>query len=134
MADAYGNPLDPPGTSQVAEVKPGDILASYARFTQKGVTLKGGQGVLAAGTVLGRETATKKYLAYDDANSPAGIGVAKGVLRENVDTGPSGAPKDKLGNIIMSGIVKYSKLVGYDANAGTDLNGRVDTDRDWLIF
>jgi len=134
MAEAFGNILDPPGTGQVAEVKPGDILASYARFTQKGVTIKGGQGLLAAGTVLGRETSTKKYLAYNDSNSPAGIGVARGVLRENVETGTGGTAKDKLGNIIMSGIVKYSKLVGIDANGIADLNARADTDRDWLIF
>jgi hypothetical protein len=129
--NAYGNVLETPGHSQVAEVKPGDILAAYgAGILKKGVTVKTGQGVLAAGTVLGRETATKKYLAYDNANSPAGIGVARGVLMESVDTSDG----DKLVNIIYGGTLKLSKLTGLDSNAITDLNGRTDAERDWFIF
>jgi hypothetical protein len=123
MAEAYGNTLVPPGTSQVAEVKPGDVLASYSPPPLiKGGTIKGGAGLLAAGTVMGLEAATKKYIAYTDtgAGDPA-----VGVLMEAVDTGAASPAGDKLGNIIMRGTVKMDKLTGYDAAALADLNGRV---------
>lgn len=129
MADAYGNVLYVPGTSAVSVVSPEEILFSYAKFTQKGVTLKKGQGVIAAGTLLARETATKKYVKYNDAGS-GGAEVAKGVLRQSVDTTNS----DYLGNIVISGILKYDKLTGVDANANTDLKARVDTDMNTYSF
>lgn len=135
MPEAYGDVLYTPGTTTTAEVKPGDILAAMgAGILKKGVTIKGGQGLLAAGTVLGRETATKKYLAYNNADSPAGIGVARGVLFEGVNTGSASPAGDMLGNIIYGGTLKLSKLTGLDANAITDLNGRTDAERDWFIF
>lgn len=140
MPDREGNVLRPPGLSAKAEVKPIEIMASYARFTQKGVTMAGGQGVIAAGTVMGRVTSTKKYVPYTDAaTNGAGSDTALGVLRESVDTGTGGAPPtgtnmDALGDIVMSGILKNSLLVGLTASAITDLNGRVDTPRDYFIF
>jgi hypothetical protein len=130
MAENTGNVIKVPSNSSVAEVKPGEIIASYARFTQKGVTLKGGQGTLVAGTVLGKETATKKYLAYNDGNSPAGIGVARGVLRQTVDT----TDGDVLGNLVVSGILKNDQIIGEDANAIADLNARVDSENNLFIF
>jgi len=125
MADAEGNVLHVPGTSAKATYQPKEILASYARYTQKGVTLAQGQGLLAAGTVLYRNSSTKKYTA-----TASGNGAAKGVLRRDVDT----TDEDKLANIVMSGILKNSLLVGLVSQAITDLNGRVDADRDWFIF
>jgi hypothetical protein len=130
MADRYGNILEPPGQTQGTEVKPGDILAAYgAGILKKGITLKKDQGVLVAGLVLGRITATKKYVAYANGASD-GTEVARGVLMEGVDT----TGVDKLGNIIYGGTLKLSKLTGLDSNAITDLNGRPDTDRDWFIY
>lgn len=133
MADAVGNVLNPPGTSGVSEVKSDDILASMNAYTQKGVTLKGGQGLLAAGTAIARETASKKYVAYNNGGS-GGAEVCKGFLRQASDTGPSGSPVDRLGNIVVAGILKYDKLVGRDSNADSDLNARVDSDNNLYIF
>jgi Bacteriophage lambda head decoration protein D len=131
MPDAYGNVVKVPGTSGTSEVKPAEILYSYAKFTQKGVTLAGGQGLLAGGTVLGRVTATKKYVAYTDgATGGAGSDTARGVLRQPVDTSKGDVP----GNIVISGILKRSKLVGLTAAAVTDLDAREDTVNDILSF
>lgn len=135
MAEHEGNVLRPPGITPGQSYQPKEILASYARFTQKGVTLLGGQGVLEAGTVLGRVTATKKYKPYASGNSD-GTETPLGVLRESVDTGTSagGNAEDKLGNIVISGILKNSLLIGLDAGAVTALNGRRDLARDYFIF
>lgn len=130
MPDQFGD-LPVPGTSGVSEVRPSDILASYARFTQKGCTVaKIGVGAkILGGTVMGRVTATKKYVPYSDAAGD-GSQVALGVLRQSVDT----TDGDKLGNLVVSGIIKDSKLVGRDAAADTDLNARRDTINDLYIF
>jgi hypothetical protein len=102
-----------------------EILYSYARFTQKGVTLAGGQGILPAGTVLARKSSDKKYYAYDNAGS-GGLETARGVLRQAVNTGAAGAP-DQLGNIVISGILKLGMVSGADAAALTDLGAVTDT-------
>ena len=131
MAAAVGN-LPVPSTGAVTEYKPKEIMASYSPppFI-KGRTIKkvGGGGAIAAGTVLARETATKKWIAYNNGGG-GGAEVAKGVLLEDVDT----TAGDVLGNIVFEGQLKYSLLVGLDANGIADLNGRVDTDADLFIF
>jgi hypothetical protein len=79
---------------------------------------------------MGKETATKKYHAYNDGNSPAGIGVARGVLRQAVDT----TDGERQGNLVVSGILKNDQIVGEDANAIADLNARVDSENNLFIF
>lgn len=111
-----------------------EILYSTAGFTQKGVTIATGQGVLAAGTVIGQKTSDKKYYAYNNANSD-GTQVARGVLRRAVDTGASGATDgDQVSNMVIQGILKYSMLVGADAAALTDLGMVIDTVRGTAKF
>lgn len=129
MPGEFGDIIPVPGTSGVSEVKPADILASYARFTQKGVTLVAGSGVIAAGTLLGRITASKKYKAYANGNSD-GSETAVGVLRQSVNV----ADGDSMGNIVVSGILFEDKLIGDDANSDTDLNGRHDLANNLFIF
>lgn len=127
----FGDIIPVPGTSGVSEVKPADILASYARFTQRGVTIASGSGVVPAGTVLGRVTATKKYVPYTDAGTHgAGSDTAVGVLRQDVDA----TSEDRLGNIVVSGILFNSKVQGETASAIADLNARVDAANDLFIF
>lgn len=48
-------------------------------------TVVSGSGKCPAGMVMGIVTATGKYAPYDAANSPAGVGTAKGVLFEDID-------------------------------------------------
>lgn len=106
-----------------------EILYSTVGFTQKGVTIASGQGVLAAGTVIGQKTADKKYYAYNNAHSD-GTETARGVLRRAVDTGTTVlAARDQVSNIVIAGILKYSMVVGSDAAALTDLGAVVDTVR-----
>ncbi len=133
---AFGN-IAPPSYSQKAEVKPGDILASYSPPPLiKGVTIvknttagPNGDGKIPAGTLLGRITASKKYGEYADAAGD-GRGVARGVLLQSVDISQS----DQLGNIVYRGTLKYSKLRGRDTAADTDLNARIDAERDYYII
>ncbi len=111
-----------------------EILYSTAAFTQKGVTIGSGQGVLAAGTLVGQKTSDKKYYAYNNANSD-GTQTARGVLRRAVDTGTTvSAANDQVSNIVIQGIVKNSMVVGADAAALTDLGATVDTVRGTFKF
>lgn len=128
MAAEYEK-LPVPGYTQGDTYTDVEILYSYARFTQKGVTLKGGQGVLLAGTLLARKTSDKKYYVYNNAAAD-GTEVARGVLRRGVDTGPAGSV-DQVSNMVISGIVKSNFVSGAGANAipdaVSDLNAKLDT-------
>lgn len=115
-----------------------ELLASYAGFTQRGVTLAGGQGYLPIGTVIGQVTATKKYKVYASGNGD-GTQNPLGILREAVDTGGASSPSgsvatDKLGNMVVAGILNYVYMSGADANAITKLAARVDTVNNWFFF
>lgn len=124
MATQYEKLPVPGFVSPTADYTDPEILYSTVGFTQKGVTLAGGQGVLAAGTVLGQKTADKKYYAYSNAAAD-GTQTARGVLRHAADT----AGSDQLGNIVIAGILKNALVVGSDAAALTDLGATVDTVR-----
>ncbi len=131
MTTAYQK-LPVPGYSQGATYTDPEILYSTVGFTQKGVTLAGGQGILPAGTVLGQKTADKKYYVYDNAGS-GGVATARGVLRRAVDTGPAGSA-DQLGNIVIAGILKSTLVSGADSAALTDLGATVDSVRGTFKF
>lgn len=136
MADREGNVLKVPGTGQVAEVKGDEILGSYARFTQKGLTLEmTAATVYEAGTVLVAGS-NKKYKGAADTLAAANT---VGILRKGVDV----STKDVLANYVASGIVKADKLKYADGTAvpegevaaiATALNGRVDLVHNYLIF
>lgn len=129
MATQYQKLPVPSFTNPTADYTDPEILYSTVGYTQKGVTIAAGQGVLAAGTVLGQKTSDKKYYAYSNAASN-GIETARGVLRRGVDT--TGA--DQLGNIVIRGILKSSLVVGSDSAALTDLGATVDTVRGTYKF
>src|SRR4051812_35589896 len=101
-----------------------EILYSTVGFTQKGVTIAAGQGVLAVGTVIAMKTADKKYYPYldDTKGGTGGLETARGVLRRAVDTGTvAGSANDQVSNMVIAGILKYSMIVGLDKYACTDL-------------
>lgn len=125
MAAQYEKIPVPGFVSPTATATDPELLYSTARFTQKGVTLAGGQGILPMGTVLGRVTSTKKWKVYNNSASD-GTQVARGVLRRGVDTGSAGA-LDQLGNIVISGILKLEYVSGADSAALTDLGARTDS-------
>ena len=136
--DEFGDEFHAP------EVK--ELLASYARFTQRGVTLAGGQGVLKAGTVLAQKASDKKYYVYASGGSD-GLQTPLGILRTDRDTTPNGTATDCLGNLVISGIVDLTQLSGTDSTGLVTgavgglgsatvnaLNGRVDAVVDQFIF
>jgi hypothetical protein len=67
-----------------------ELLLSYAGFTQRGVTLAAGQGVLPTGCIIARHTASGKYFSYQ-AGATDGRQVPVGILRDARDTGGPGA-------------------------------------------
>lgn len=129
MATQYQKLPVPGYVNPTADYIDPEILYSMIGFTQKGVTVGSGQGVLAAGTVIGQKTSDKKYYAYDNAKSD-GTQVARGVLRRAVDTGTTvSVVNDQVSNIVIAGILKLNMVVGADAAALTDLGATVDTVR-----
>lgn len=127
MTAQYAKLPVPSFTSPTATYTDPEIMYSMVGHTQKGVTLAGGQGVLAAGTVLGQRTADKKYYAYDNSKAD-GTQTAHGILRRPADLGGPGSP-DQQGNMVIAGIIKLDMVVGADAAAITDLGAVVDTVR-----
>lgn len=100
-----------------------EILFSTVGKVEKGGTIakQGAGAVIASGTVLGRITASGKYAPYSNVAAD-GTEVAVAVLHAHVDTRIG----DVLGNIILGGELKLDQLVGLDAAAIVDLNGRTD--------
>lgn len=109
-----------PGYGSTLSNDPTAILASSHGYVVMNVTVKAGEGEVAKGTVLGIETASGKYVKYDDAASD-GSEVAKAIIADKVDA----TSNDQLVAVYIKGVFHKSKLTGYDANALTDLNGRV---------
>ena len=108
-----------PGYGATLSNDPTAILASGHGYIVVSVTIKTGEGALAKGTVLGIETASEKYVAYDDG-AVDGSEVAKAILADTVDA----TSTDQLVAAYIRGAFLKSKLVGYDAAALVDLNGR----------
>lgn len=126
MAYEYvGNIIPAPGFWKGNTSDDPELLYSYARFTQKGATLRAGQGVLPIGTLMAQSTTDKKWVKYAPAGSN-GADVCRGVLRRGVDTGTDPAAHEYQGNIVISGILKLSHIKGLDAGALADLNARTD--------
>lgn len=126
-----GNVLLAPGFSQKAEVRANEILYSTAGHTQKGVTLKSGQGVLLEGTPLAYDSSTKRYVKAAAAADVAGF------LRLAVDTGASVSDQNKLGNIVLGGYVKTAAIPLGSlvlAEVATALGGTVNAQFGYLKF
>lgn len=111
-----GNAIPAAGINRGGYIADDELLYSTAGFTQKGVRLKAGQGVLYLGTVLARETSTKKYVKFV-AGGTGGKGEPVGILRKTVNTGTDADGQEYMGNIVIQGILKLDK-VSY-ANGGT---------------
>jgi hypothetical protein len=132
MANSYEYLAVPSFSGEYGQYVSPELLYSYAKFTQKGVTLKGGGGELPLGTVLQKD-ANGKAVKYG-----SGTGKAIGFLRRGADTGAAGAP-DQLGNCVISGIVKLELVVAANP-AGTitaalgDLNARQDDAYSFISF
>ena len=116
MVDQIGNEIPAAGISRTANVPNDEILYSTAGFTQKGVTLAPGKGLLIGGTVLARNSSTKLYEKWVNGGAN-GTGTPVGVLRKTVETGSDTNGQKYLANIVIAGILKLSKVSS--ANGGT---------------
>lgn len=108
-----------PGMGAEVTNTPKEILASEKGVIIVNVTIKSGEGVLVAGQVLGIETASEKYVKYDDGAAD-GSEVAQAILGDAIDASSS----DQLVSAYIRGAFKKDQLVDYDAAALVDLNGR----------
>lgn len=107
-----------------------ELLLSYAGFTQRGVTLAAGQGVLPTGCIIARHVASGKYFAYNAAATD-GRAVPVGVLRDARDTGGPGSASLSAFNANTNGVNPDGITLA--GSAGTGLfpaspGGKVSTD------
>lgn len=112
MATSYeymGNTIPAPGLSiDNLSTTDQELKYSSAGFSQKGGTIKGGQGILPIGTVMARDTVSKQWVKFVSGGSN-GAGVAAGILRKTVDTKEAGDGKFQ-GNIVFRGTLKYDLI------------------------
>jgi Bacteriophage lambda head decoration protein D len=130
----YGQELGTaPYASQFMAPVVRELLKSYAAFTQRGVTLAGGQGILPTGCVLAQQTSSQLYYAYN-ASASDGTQVALGVLRDARDTGGASDPTGLvstacLGNLVYRGICDLTLISGTDTaslvTGGTGTGGGI---------
>lgn len=95
----YGQPFGDEFHAEAVQ----ELLYSTAGYTQRGVTLAGGQGVLPTGTIIARHTNSGKYFSYNSGASD-GRQTALGVLRDARDTGGPGASSLSAYNSNTSGV------------------------------
>ena len=107
----YGNSMPGPGYATSATTVDDELMYSMVGYTQKGVTLKPGQGVLLLGTLLKQDPSTKMYVKTTSN--------AEGVLRQTTDTGSDADGQRWQGNIVLAGMLKLSKVSA--ANSGVTL-------------
>jgi len=137
MSDQVGNVIHAPsGVTVLATTTDVELLNSTGGgWTQAGVTLKPGQGVLAVGTPLVKDNSTSMYV-----KAATNATVVEGFLRLAVDTGSDSSAPVHLGNIVRRADVKYSVVKAANGNSDltsgaiASLNGRLDSIRDSFIF
>lgn len=116
-----------------------ELLFSTEGYTQRGVILAAGQGILPTGTVLAQYTGggnQYQYGVYVNGGSN-GLGTPVGFLRNGVDTGgsASGTPSQQVaGLLVYRGVVNYTVTSGLDTPGIAALNGRIDASVGSFIF
>lgn len=133
MIQQFGNAIPAPSYTRSGFIADVEILASTnpGSYHQKGVTLKPGQGLLLAGTLLKRNSTSKHY------EKTAVAADAEGILRATTETGPAGTTETYQANVLFAGILQLDKLKS--ANSGVTLgnatlSARVDEARNLFIF
>lgn len=126
MAIMNGIPF--PGVTVTDPVGEANILYSTQGLKKMGLTFAknataGGDsdGILVAGTLVGRITASKKAGPYDDTTN-TGVETAIGILLDTIDISAG----DAIANVAYGGSFLVSALVGADESGNylTDLNAR----------
>ena len=101
-----------------ANQSPLNLFAHDFPRVTKPVTIVSGTGEVAAGTVLGKITASGKYTKYNDSGSD-GEQTAKLILKDAVDA----TSADVLTNAYVTGVFNANALTGLDAAARVDFEG-----------
>lgn len=109
MVDQVGNEIPAAGIWRGVNVADDELLYSTVGFTQKGVRLAAGQGLLLLGTVLARRTADRKYVKYVSGGS-GGAQTPVGILRKTTETGSDANGMEYMANIVIAGILKLNKV------------------------
>jgi hypothetical protein len=122
MANFPGNAIPAPAYLTGSQFVDDELMYSMEGYTQKGVTLEPGQGVLLLGTILARKTSTKRYVKYASGGAD-GAGTALGILRQSTDTGLVTVAQDPnvqkwQANIVIMGLLKLDRVVA--ANSGVN--------------
>lgn len=108
-----GNAIPAPGYAKGGQTIDQELLwSTNGGFTQKGVTLKPGQGVLLLGTLIKRDPTTKQYVK-------TGASDATGFLRMTTDTGSDADAQVYQGNIVYAGLLNLALVKA--ANSGVSL-------------
>ena len=118
------------GDSSIGAYYEAELLASTAGYTEKGVTLAAGQGLLAAGICIARSTVDRKYYRYDedqpDLTAPIGI------LRTHVQVPDD---KDTDANVLVCGIVHLDAHTAQDIERLKTFRGaKASVGRNLLVF
>lgn len=127
----YGNSMPGPGYATTGSTVDDELMYSMIGYTQKGVTLKPGQGVLLLGSFLAKDAATKMYVA-----APAGTN-AEGVLRQTTDTGLDINGQRWQANIVLMGLLKLAKVAAANSSGLTltnVLSAKVNTTMGFFKF
>lgn len=119
MVEYNGNAIPAAGINRGPHVPDDEILYSAVGFTQKGITLAAGQGVLVAGTALARRTSTKLYEKFASGGTD-GLDTPVGILRKTVNTGTDEDGQKYLGNVVIAGILKLQNVSSANGGA-TDI-------------
>lgn len=105
MVEQYGNSIPAPGFKGPRKTGVNvEILYSTIGYTQKGVALKPGQGLLLAGTLLVQDSTSKEYIKWTGTGQPVGI------LRQSTETGSDAEADKYLGNVVITGMVQLRKI------------------------
>lgn len=124
-----GNAIPAPGYAKGSTTVDDELLFSTIGYTQKGVTLKPGQGVLLLGTLLKQDASSKQYIKATD-------NTATGVLRQTTDTGTDENGQVWQANIVLAGLLKLAAVSA--ANSGVTLTSvlgaRVDAVQGFFKF
>jgi len=108
----YGNSMPGAGFVSSNTTVDDELMYSMVGYTQKGVTLKPGQGVLLLGTIIKQDAATKMYIKTTGNDG-------EGVLRKTTNTGSDVNGQRWQGNIVLMGMLKLDKVSA--ANSGVTL-------------
>lgn len=91
-----------------------------------GITLKGGNGVLSRGSVIGIITASGLGVIADKAATD-GSQLAVGVLCDDIDTGIAGTTANSIGSIYISGVLNEDALIFAEGTAFADYKRELRT-------